>query len=400
MMGLPANQVLEATELEAVSLSTPLDGLRLAGLAPGRYVFGPPPEPMRLSVIRNGEPPAGNSGSFCLGQWHNRLTKPISKELVYLKDAAHLGQACLVDPEGRLFPGSTIRDRKAAPGDVLVRKGGRLVLSRPVAIDEVIGEPVLWLGFATGQFGHFLLDFVSRFWAVAWAKSQGLRFAVYSPKRRFLPFQTDIFAAFGLRAQDFIFISGPAQFRELFVPFPLYSLHHGAHPDFVPLCGHLAERILANAGTTGLSNGGFDRIYLSRRMWTERRILVNESEVEALLAEYDFRILYPEQMPLAEQIRVLRSASHIAAPIGSQTYLSLFQARPVSTLVLAPSTFAFPDDAIIGALRQASVHYFLGRPVDPAAARPRYHDFEVNIRQLKQLLDSYCSARSRGGGPG
>lgn len=394
MASFPKDHAFPRARLDEHAIAS-LDEFPDKGAAPGRYLVGAPGRALRLLAGMHGDAPADDAkGHLRASTWLGRPTVPLVKSLIFLEDAIHLGQDCVVDAAGAEFPESTSHEGKPARGLALARRGEDLVAQTPIAVERVIEEPVLFLGNATGQFGHFLLDFMSKAWAVEWAKARGMKVAVYATKRQgFLDFQEQLLRAAGLSGEDFVFLDGPARMRRFHRPSPLYYLHRGAHPDLIPLCARLATNILHESfGPRGLKTGSGERVYLSRRLWGKRRILVNEAAVEGMLAGHGFAIVHPETLSLPEQIRVARHARHVAAPIGSQTYLSLFQARPASTTILAPSTFAFPDDAIISALRGVPTDFVLGPPLDPASAGPRDHDFQIDLAVLEGVMASRLDA--------
>lgn len=61
---------------------------------------------------------------------------------------------------------------------------------------------------------------------------------------------------------------------------------------------------------------GDDRIYVSRRV-APGRLMRNEAELERALERMGFKILYLENMPMAEQFRAFRRASTVVAPHGA-----------------------------------------------------------------------------------
>jgi hypothetical protein len=67
-------------------------------------------------------------------------------------------------------------------------------------------------------------------------------------------------------------------------------------------------------------------VYFSRRDFPRRR-LVNEAEIEAVLAARGYLVVDPAALPFREQVRLVRSARTIIAPDGSANYLAFF-ARP------------------------------------------------------------------------
>ncbi len=330
-----------------------------------------------------GEAPTQGQGLTHVMNWHRKPSLMVEKQILSLPGALHAGQACILDQQGRWFAESTTHEGRAARGENLERRRDSLQILRDFEIRDQVEEPVVYIGNATGQFGHFLLDLVPRLWAVDQARAAGLRIAAYSANGNLLPFQQQVFEAFGLKPADILLFSEPLRFNQLYLPTPLYRLHRGAHTDVLLLYRRISEHLLV--GRAPLA----PRVYLSRRKWDRRRVLRNELEVESLFRSHGFEVVNPELLSFADQLHHAAGAVDIAAPIGSQTYLSLFQRKPGSITVLAPPNFVFPDDAIIAGLSNARCRFFLGQTAPDAIRKARDDDFSVDLERLADSLERW-----------
>ncbi len=91
---------------------------------------------------------------------------------------------------------------------------------------------------------------------------------------------------------------------------------------FLPTLGHLASRI--DPPQSGLAHDR--KIYLARRSTLHRK-LINCAEIETIVDESGFDIVYPEDLSFGEQVKLVRSARYVLGPDGSALFL-LFLARP------------------------------------------------------------------------
>ena len=122
-------------------------------------------------------------------------------------------------------------------------------------------------------------------------------------------------AMFGISEERLLY-SGPAyRVRRLMLPQRLsgFSL-----ADNMPLTGLLRDRLLEAAGTLP----GSKCLYIQR---IGRRKPRNENEVLALLNEYGFEVMIPEEHGLAEQWRMLTNADCSVMAHGANTTLTLVQ---------------------------------------------------------------------------
>lgn len=66
-----------------------------------------------------------------------------------------------------------------------------------------------------------------------------------------------------------------------------------------------------------------ERVFLARRA-RGHRILCNAGLIQRVAEEFGFVLVYPEDMPFAEQIRVIRGARYVVGPEGSAQFLAFF----------------------------------------------------------------------------
>jgi hypothetical protein len=116
----------------------------------------------------------------------------------------------------------------------------------------------------------------------------------------------------------------PVRAAHVVIPRPSMMNRHGlARRHF----GHV-RRLLARlhgvdaelAALSGADRG--EKLYLSRsRLAPEARHVLEEEQLERALAAAGWRIVYPEQLPLAAQLAHLAAARTIAGSVGSALHL-------------------------------------------------------------------------------
>ncbi len=74
-----------------------------------------------------------------------------------------------------------------------------------------------------------------------------------------------------------------------------------------------------------------NRYYISRND-TKNRNVINEDELLPILEEYGFKVIYPTEHPLKEQIEMFANAEAIVAPAGA-AFTNLLYARPETKIV-------------------------------------------------------------------
>ena len=96
------------------------------------------------------------------------------------------------------------------------------------------------------------------------------------------------------------------------------------------LKGDICEFARFLTGKLPIEHFGADRLYISRLK--SRRSIPNEREIERVLCERGFRVVYFEDMSFSEQLLAMRAAKVIVAPHGA-ALANLIAAKPGSKVV-------------------------------------------------------------------
>ena len=122
------------------------------------------------------------------------------------------------------------------------------------------------------------------------------------------------------------------------------------------------------------------RLFVSRRN-VGRRHLLNERDVEAFLAARGFETCYPEQLSLAEQIRLFREARIVVAPHGSALVNLLF-GNKLRLLELFPNRDPATHFFFLCRSLGHDYHYLL-------SDSPQHHDdFRIDMQQFEQAFQN------------
>lgn len=196
-----------------------------------------------------------------------------------------------------------------------VRRYSRELVPRPQTKGLIANQSVpraIFGGFAFDHFGHFLLESLSRVWIdqtqevddsvpLVWIGGRGVSIT---------PWMNDICRQIGLdREVMMVDIStGALAVDELLVPRASCELHEWVHPEQLRRLGTSSWR----------PNGSEGKVWLSRvGIGTSHGGLIEEAEVEQVLADSGWSIVRPEEVSIEEQIEVLAGASHVAGVEGS-----------------------------------------------------------------------------------
>ncbi len=300
--------------------------------------------------------------------------------LISQRDRRAFGQShgpgqVLVTQAGQLLAASygVLDGSPSLPHDLIAVEDGRKILSYRGTVETLSGT-FFFLGQAHIHFGHFLLEGLSRLWALDLlppALRNEVRFLVYEPY--LTPFARSFLARLGIGEDRVVFAPPAARVENLIVPDIALRTHRWVRPHMLPVWDRIAGPPVA---------AGHPKVFLSRPPGSLRDV-ENLQAVEDVFRARDYHVVYPEQLSLAEQIDLVRSARSIASFAGSQMYLCAFQATPGDNLVIAPRNFFLADDIMIAGLRGHGLRVVFGDVVD---IRPG-HGWRCDIEALSRALD-------------
>lgn len=201
----------------------------------------------------------------------------------------------------------------------------------------------LYLGHYTGHYGHFLLETLSRLWAIVEEASQGRTYDrfVFHPflhdtpaPHRFSPART-IFGCFGIQPTQFHLVQECTEFEDMTVPSALFEINYAVDSGMGDIYRSIVKDCLKQSSSAlglwarlaGWGEGQELKLYLSRRRARGYHPMANEREIERVFSSAGFRILHPQKWRFEQQVALFQRASVIAGVEGSALHNSVFM-RP------------------------------------------------------------------------
>lgn len=277
-----------------------------------------------------------------------------SPESILEFDNVYLGAGAkaraLYRADGTRVDESCLRRRSAEPTGFFWRADA--VITPPIAA-TTIREPVLYQSLCINHWGHFLIESIARLWP----REKYPEFATM--KGAFLPFgwpehdHPNIKEFLRLAQAQPTPSPDLASFVKLekcFVPAATYSEGLEAYTAHSAATRRVAARYLEGRPYRRDPRP----VYLSRTRLLDpnaRRVFLNEEALEDALAARGFRIVYPEELTLGEQIEMFNTCSFIAGCWGSAFHGVLFslQGAALTTCILtgpfAPGNYIMIDAA-------------------------------------------------------
>jgi len=212
-------------------------------------------------------------------------------------------------------------------------------ITRPSRPTNIKGRS-LYLGHYTGHYGHFLIESLSRFWAINTNDNLNSYdnfifhpFLHQCPPFKKYPPAALAFDAFKLTSKKIIIIDEYIGFDNITIPSALFEINHnvhkGMHDIYKSLISHAKFSQHPGIKFSELFNflksqTSINKIYISRRRTRGYHPMENEREVESIFINHGFFILHPEHYPYHKQLTLFNNAAVLAGAEGSGLHNSVF----------------------------------------------------------------------------
>ncbi|UVO51193.1 glycosyltransferase family 61 protein [Sphingomonas sp. SUN019] len=183
----------------------------------------------------------------------------------------------------------------------------------------------VFLGHLTGHFGHFLFSIASRLWALPRPLPPNTKLLLLNGHHIAeifdLDFAGSILSSLGLKVSDFVTFRDAYRFRELLVPDPAIEECLSGRPEFATMCHGIGAHLLRSAPIQRRD----EIIYLSKqRLVSGIHKVSNEDQFCAALEGHGIRIISPETLTFAEQVRLWAEHDIVTGMCGSALHTSIF----------------------------------------------------------------------------
>ncbi|WP_116950059.1 glycosyltransferase family 61 protein [Jiangella endophytica] len=235
--------------------------------------------------------------------------------------SVHIGTGPTRRSRGAVYDGGRLVPESLRAGGY---DGDHVVADDPAycadpAVDRLAGR---WLygGHWMSRFGHFVTETLTSLWPVG-REVDGLVFHRFVLPGTPLDYQTELVRRSGWDVPLRV-VTRPTEVEELVVPDRPYHPGRRTSAEAVDVWDRAA--VAARPGPP---------VFLSRtRLPNDRRRSDGDELVDALMERLGFRVLHPQELPIAAQLSAVASAPVIAGVSGPALHLSAF--APQATRVL------------------------------------------------------------------
>lgn len=236
----------------------------------------------------------------------------------------------------------------------------------------------VYIGDIGQHYGHFLIGALARLWAIPAFSRRRLRVVCSSRSSLDQLMELDYFrtlvAALGLSAENFLQCGVATRFSRIQVaacPFEELSLVHGVFAEMMNGIGRQISIRHDRALPRRL-------VYMSKERLPSGNVTVdNEAEITAILRRHGIDIVFPEMLPLEEQIRLWASDPIVMGFSGSAMHTSVFFPRR-TMLIIAHGPDMWVNQVLIDRANHNQSRYLYDEagcePIGPGRG------FNMNVR--------------------
>lgn len=200
----------------------------------------------------------------------------------------------------------------------------------------------IYLGFANTHWGHFLIDVIQRTWIFlrpsilrqVCKENNNYVFVFAGDSDRKVEFgnnEKEFFSILGLNIENVQIISEPTKYDKIVVPDVV--IYPGKYVYAV--YKELINTVIVNAMHDLLKNKNmarYNKIYFSRAHLNNIQE-IGERDIEHMMLKGGYKVLYPEELSLKEQIYYWQTADEIACVNGTIPHNCVFARKGVSLYI-------------------------------------------------------------------
>ncbi len=197
---------------------------------------------------------------------------------------------------------------------------------RPLPSCNIELTTVLYIGNWFGHYGHFITEGLSRFWnykTYQYNKIMAMPFVFDKKKIIIKSYQVYMLNIIGISTKHVNVCVQPTVFRKIIIPEQGWILNNSVNIGVRPVYNAIRKY--------HEKNNYQKRYFISRKQKYFKRI-INLKELETVFEKIGFEILYPETMPIDQQLFCYANCEVLASVSGSGLHNSLFARK--STLVI------------------------------------------------------------------
>lgn len=196
---------------------------------------------------------------------------------------------------------------------------------------------VMFMGNVYPHFGHFIIEHLNRAWGTINQKCD--KYVFINQQNLPVPEYLYVFMEMlGIARQDVLILNHSMRFARVYIPAQTMSIDTFYSEKFVLPFQRMAENVNPKPDN--------EKIYMSRAKLPIGNKTYGEEKIQEIFRRNGFKIIYPETMPLSEQVYQVRNARVLAGCAGTALHLALFM-RPGGTVIQLKRNSVAQDPGVL-----------------------------------------------------
>ena len=194
---------------------------------------------------------------------------------------------------------------------------------------------VLYAGFYIQQWGHFLLECISRLYPIVQnpEKYKDMKI-IFLPMREndeingtFL----ELLNLIGIRDEQIVILREPTRYKKIIVPEQSLNMNIFGTKEYETIINCIVEKAIEKP----VKIKTHKKIYLSRKNWSlSIGRDIGEEKIEKFFNQNGFKSVSMEQYSLVEQIHILQGADHVASAICTLPHNLIFARDGIKSTII------------------------------------------------------------------
>jgi len=195
--------------------------------------------------------------------------------------------------------------------------------------------PVIYIGYIMSHYGHFLVDSIGRLWPEELVNSK-IKLAIIL-EGEMPEFIRCFFELLGIKNDDILIVNENCQFKKVYIPDCSYWYANYVTNEFRGIYDRVINKVQLNRPT-------YEKIYFSRVHFAAKGISrkngkyiqreYGEIIIEKIFADNGFKVLYPEELSLEEQIFYINNCNILITTQGTIAHNIIFSKQGIKLVVI------------------------------------------------------------------
>ena len=240
---------------------------------------------------------------------------------------------------------------------------------------KTVHKKAIFLGAFRQHYGHFICQGLSRLWFLLKNKYNDYDL-IYIPQGKLPNFVFKYLELFGIDSNRLVAITETTKYDEIIVPEISFALDTFWTDEFKKTIDRIQKHI------TPVKN---KNIYLSRMHFNDN--CIGEKYIEQIYKENGYKIIYPEEMSIEEQISVISGAKNIVGVVGTALHNLMFMSNGASCTILERYNRPNYNQIIINDMRSLKTNYVYANDSFLPCASGKGPYLLLNTEYLQKYLD-------------